>query len=79
MLLCCAGLRSCKAVDKWIDLTSISVFLHQILVPLPEAEARQVMFEELLPETTSQLEVPYDVLVELKRLKVSNVLVPEEG
>jgi katanin p60 ATPase-containing subunit A1 len=54
----------CKSIDKWIDLTSIAVFLHQILVPLPEAEARQAMFEELLPETTSKLEVPYDVLVE---------------
>jgi len=45
-------------------VTSVSVFVHQILVPLPEAEARQAMFEELLPATTSKLEVPYDVLVE---------------
>jgi katanin p60 ATPase-containing subunit A1 len=43
---------------------SVSVFVHQILVPLPEAEARQAMFEELLPATTSKLEVPYKVLVE---------------
>ncbi|EMS63148.1 Katanin p60 ATPase-containing subunit A-like 2 [Triticum urartu] len=36
----------------------------QILVPLPEAEARQAMFKELLPAMTSNLEVPYDILVE---------------
>lgn len=41
-----------------------SLLCHQILVPLPEAEARQAMFEELLPSVTSKLEVPYDVLVE---------------
>jgi SpoVK/Ycf46/Vps4 family AAA+-type ATPase len=37
---------------------------HQILVPLPEAEARQAMFAQLLLSVTSKLEVPYDVLVE---------------
>ena len=37
---------------------------HQILVPLPEAEARQAMFEGLLPPITSNLEVPYEILVE---------------
>ena len=77
MPLCCAGLRSglvyclvanlhyhVKQMTEWTDVISVSVFVHQILVPLPEAEARQAMFEELLPATTSKLEVPYNVLVE---------------
>jgi katanin p60 ATPase-containing subunit A1 len=37
---------------------------HQILVPLPEAEARHAMFEGLLPSMTSSLEIPYETLVE---------------
>jgi katanin p60 ATPase-containing subunit A1 len=36
---------------------------HQILVPLPEPDARHAMFEELLPSTPG-MEIPYDVLVE---------------
>jgi katanin p60 ATPase-containing subunit A1 len=45
----------------------VLVFVYwcqQILVPLPEAEARRAMFEELLPSVTSKLEIPYDILVE---------------
>lgn len=45
-------------------ISPLFFFVHQILVPLPEAEARQAMFEELLPANTSKLEVPYDILVE---------------
>jgi SpoVK/Ycf46/Vps4 family AAA+-type ATPase len=37
---------------------------NQILVPLPEAEARHAMFEEFLPSTPDTMEIPYDVLVE---------------
>jgi katanin p60 ATPase-containing subunit A1 len=38
--------------------------VQQILVPLPEAEARHAMFEGLLPAMTSSLEIPYETLVE---------------
>uniref|UniRef100_K3XQS4 AAA+ ATPase domain-containing protein n=1 Tax=Setaria italica TaxID=4555 RepID=K3XQS4_SETIT len=47
-----------------LDAAMLRRLEKRILVPLPEAEARQAMFEELLPETTSKLEVAYDVLVE---------------
>ncbi|KAL9269118.1 Katanin p60 ATPase-containing subunit A-like 2-like protein [Drosera capensis] len=36
----------------------------RILVPLPDPEARRAMFEELLPSTSEETEVPYDLLVE---------------
>ncbi|KAG2591758.1 hypothetical protein PVAP13_5NG504000 [Panicum virgatum] len=47
-----------------LDAAMLRRLEKRILVPLPEAEARQAMFEELLPATTSKLEVPYNVLVE---------------
>jgi katanin p60 ATPase-containing subunit A1 len=47
-----------------LDAAMLRRLEKRILVPLPEAEARQAMFEELLPATTSKLEVPYKVLVE---------------
>lgn len=37
---------------------------QKILVPLPEPEARQAMFEELLPSQPNEDQIPYDVLVE---------------
>jgi katanin p60 ATPase-containing subunit A1 len=37
--------------------------VYQILVPLPEPDARHAMFEELLISTPG-MEIPYDVLVE---------------
>lgn len=36
----------------------------QILVPLPEPEARCAMFEELLPITADNPEISYETLVE---------------
>ncbi|CAD6236724.1 unnamed protein product [Miscanthus lutarioriparius] len=47
-----------------LDAAMLRRLEKRILVPLPEAEARQAMFEDLLPATTSKLEVPYDILVE---------------
>nr|CAB3478341.1 unnamed protein product [Digitaria exilis] len=47
-----------------LDAAMLRRLEKRILVPLPEAEARQAMFEELLPATSSKLEVPYNVLVE---------------
>ncbi|GJN17624.1 hypothetical protein PR202_gb04705 [Eleusine coracana subsp. coracana] len=47
-----------------LDAAMLRRLEKRILVPLPEAEARQAMFEELLPSFTTKLEVPYDVLVE---------------
>lgn len=41
-----------------------STLFNQILVPLPESEARHAMFEELLPSTPGEAEIPYDILVE---------------
>lgn len=38
--------------------------LYKILVPLPEAEARKAMFEELLPSVAEEETLPYDLLVE---------------
>jgi katanin p60 ATPase-containing subunit A1 len=39
-------------------------FFKQILVPLPEPEARCAMFEELLPMTSANPEISYETLVE---------------
>ncbi|VAH64064.1 unnamed protein product [Triticum turgidum subsp. durum] len=47
-----------------LDAAMLRRLEKRILVPLPEAEARQAMFKELLPAMTSNLEVPYDILVE---------------
>jgi len=47
-----------------LDAAMLRRLEKRILVPLPEGEARQAMFEELLPATTSKLEIPYDILVE---------------
>ncbi|KAG5562069.1 hypothetical protein RHGRI_004946 [Rhododendron griersonianum] len=38
--------------------------LIQILVPLPEPEARRAMFEELLPSPSDEEKLPHDLLVE---------------
>ncbi|RZC45424.1 hypothetical protein C5167_038383 [Papaver somniferum] len=38
--------------------------LVQILVPLPEPEARKAMFEELLPAVCEAEDLPYDLLIE---------------
>lgn len=48
---------------KFALIVSLSVS-YQILVPLPEPEARQAMFEELLPAAPGGAEIPYDLLVE---------------
>lgn len=37
---------------------------NQILVPLPEPEARRAMFEDLLPSVPGGSEIPWDILVE---------------
>lgn len=42
---------------------SFSLF-YQILVPLPEPEARKAMFEEFLPSVPGEAEIPYEVLVD---------------
>ncbi|XP_044977086.1 katanin p60 ATPase-containing subunit A-like 2 [Hordeum vulgare subsp. vulgare] len=47
-----------------LDAAMLRRLEKRILVPLPEAEARHSMFKELLPAMTSNLEVPYDILVE---------------
>ncbi|KAG0459808.1 hypothetical protein HPP92_022936 [Vanilla planifolia] len=39
-------------------------FFLQILVPLPEPEARKAMFEQLLPSSSIESRLPYDLLVE---------------
>lgn len=38
--------------------------MNQILVPLPEREARRAMFEDLLPAQSNEEGLPYDLLVE---------------
>lgn len=47
-----------------LDAAMLRRLEKRILVPLPEAEARQAMFEGLLPSMTSNVEVPYETLVE---------------
>lgn len=51
--------------EELLNGREIVYCLHviQILVPLPEPEARQAMFEELLPSKSGE-ELPYDLLVE---------------
>ncbi|TVU35577.1 hypothetical protein EJB05_17475 [Eragrostis curvula] len=44
-----------------LDAAMLRRLEKRILVPLPEPDARQAMFEELLPSTPG---IPYDVLVE---------------
>ncbi|XP_062217149.1 uncharacterized protein LOC133917160 [Phragmites australis] len=47
-----------------LDAAMLRRLEKRILVPLPEADARHAMFEELLASTTGTMEIPYDVLVE---------------
>ncbi|GJN18101.1 hypothetical protein PR202_gb05225 [Eleusine coracana subsp. coracana] len=46
-----------------LDAAMLRRLEKRILVPLPEPDARQAMFEELLP-STPRMEIPYDFLVE---------------
>lgn len=43
---------------------TLQFLCFQILVPLPEPEARRAMFEELLPSPSDEKELPYDLLVD---------------
>jgi katanin p60 ATPase-containing subunit A1 len=47
-----------------LDAAMLRRLEKRILVPLPESEARQAMFEEFLPSSPYTMEVPYDILVE---------------
>lgn len=52
-----------KVINIYVN-HNFFVLFEQILVPLPEPEARRAMFEELLPPVTEDADFPYDVLVE---------------
>lgn len=58
MLICYIG-------EELLNHREIIYCFHviQILVPLPESEARRAMFEELLPSKPEE-DFPYDLLVE---------------
>ncbi|ONK66947.1 uncharacterized protein A4U43_C06F13860 [Asparagus officinalis] len=47
-----------------LDAAMLRRLEKRILVPLPEPEARQAMFEELLPSVPGEAEIPYHFLVE---------------
>ncbi|XP_059634158.1 uncharacterized protein LOC132276646 [Cornus florida] len=47
-----------------LDVAMLRCLEKRILVPLPEPKARRAMFDELLPSTPGEEELPYDILVE---------------
>lgn len=47
-----------------LDAAMLRRLEKRILVPLPEPEARQAMFDALLPSVSGEAEIPYNLLVE---------------
>ncbi|XP_078432579.1 P-loop containing nucleoside triphosphate hydrolases superfamily protein [Wolffia australiana] len=47
-----------------LDTAMLRRLEKRILVPLPEAEARRAMFEELLPSGSHEENIPYELLVD---------------